>query len=620
MNLKRKILIGYGAALMIMGAAAALSVTNLVALGRATDAILRENYRSILAAENMILSLERQDSGVLMIFSGAPESGLALFMKHEAEFLEWLGRACDNVTIAGETAVVSKIKAAFGVYRDAVHRQAVPSFGTAGQDSSSLIRENFYRTSSEYEKGILPLFESVRAACLELRHLNESTMYSASETAGAVASRAIWTTSVTTGAAFVLVLVFSIVLAGKITGPIKRFMDASRMISNGDYTVRIPVETNDELGSLAGEFNRMTEHLERYREMNIDQIIAEKNRIEAILTSISDGLMVFDTQPRVVGINPEARRIFSLDFSDSSNMSPEDAISDPKLASEIRKVIESNQGLALPDEERLLTIADGAVDRHFLFSVTPARGRDRKLAGAILLLRDVTRLKEVERVKSEFVMAASHELRTPLTSLGMSVDLLIEHVSGGLGDKERGLLHAAHEEVCRMKALVNELLDLSKLEAGKIEMEFETVEVTILFDRVREVFANQLAIKNVTLEVHGGAGLSILADVNKITWVITNLVSNALRYVHDKGIIEVTAIRIGEFAHLAVKDDGPGIPAEYQSRIFEKFAQISGRPGGTGLGLAICREIVRAHGGSIWVESEPGQGSSFLFTIPISGG
>jgi NtrC-family two-component system sensor histidine kinase KinB len=224
----------------------------------------------------------------------------------------------------------------------------------------------------------------------------------------------------------------------------------------------------------------------------------------------------------------------------------------------------------------------------------------------------------VERLKSDFVMAASHELRTPLTGLGMSVDLLLEHASQALREEDRELLQAAHEEVHRMKALVNDLLDLSKIEAGRIELEFESVPVPTLFDHVTAVFKSQIDMKEITLSSRLTGDLAdVRADANKVTWVLTNLISNALRYVSRGGHIQLIARKAGPQVHLSVQDDGPGIPPEYQTRIFQKFVQVKGRvAGGTGLGLAICKEIVRAHGGAIWVESSHGRGSTFTFTLP----
>ena len=607
MTLKKKILTGYGVAFALMGLVVVWAITNLVSLGKATDAILSENYRSILAAENMVDALERQDSGVLLMFLGEAEKGITQFRKNEAVFLEWLARAKDNITIQGEAELVQSVEEDYSIYR---------------KQFSSLtdLRENSRATlePAHYQETVYPLFVKVREACIALRNLNEETMYAASVRAGGVARRAIWSTALVAASALIVALMFSLFLAERIVRPIRRFMEASRKISSGDYAVQVTVETGDELGRLAGEFNQMAQQLGRYHEMNIEQIISEKNKGEAILSSIEDGLVVFDTRLKVTGINPAARRLLDLEFAESSTLQCADILAAPRVCDLIRKTVETGVQPAVPDEQRIIVLSEGEGARHYLFSVTPIRGRDRNLSGIVLLLRDVTRLKEVERLKSEFVMAASHELRTPLTSLGMSVDLLLEHAARGLAEKDRDLLQAAHEEVHRMKALVNDLLDLSKIEAGRIELEFESVPVSTLFDHVEAVFKSQMDMKEVSLtsELTGDTS-GVRADANKITWVLTNLVSNALRYVGRGGHISLLGHRIGPHVHLSVRDDGPGIPPEYQSKIFQKFVQVKGREaGGTGLGLAICKEIVRAHGGAIWVESSAGQGSTFTFTLP----
>jgi len=610
MTLKKKILIGYGVAFALMGLVIAWAVTNLISLGKATDAILSENYRSILAAENMVDALERQDSGILIMFLGADERGIDQFRKSEKMFLEWLARAKDNTTIQGESELVQSIETYYSEYLQLFSR--LTDLHDAAQNSQR-------RSLTTYKDSVHPLFTKVREACIELRYLNEKTMYGASVRANHVAKRAIWSTVLVAASALIVALIFSVFLAERIVQPIRRFMEASRKISSGDYAIQVPVETGDELGCLAGEFNQMAEQLGHYHEMNIEQIISEKKKGEAILSSIEDGLVVFDTTLKVTGINPAARRLLGLEFTESSILQCKEIIPDPNVCDLIHKTVESGIQPKVPDEERIVSIPEGERTRHYLFSVTPIRGRDRNLSGIVLLLRDVTRLKEVERLKSEFIMAASHELRTPLTSLGMSVDLLLEHIAKGLAEKDRDLLQTAHEEVHRMKALVNDLLDLSKIEAGRIDLEFESVPISILFEHLQEVFKNQMDMKAVTLtsEVTGDLP-KIRADANKITWVLTNLVSNALRYVNKGGHIQLMAHRIGPHVHLSVRDDGPGIPLEYHTKIFEKFVQIKERDAeGTGLGLAICKEIVRAHGGTIWVESSPGKGSTFTFTLPI---
>ena len=609
MTLKKKILIGYGVAFVLMGLVVMWAVTNLVSLGEASDAILRENYRSILAAENMVDALERQESAVLLIFLGDSEKGIHQFRENEAMFLQWLARAKDNITIQGEGELVKSIEAHYAKYRQEF--SSLTDLRDAAKQPPEL---------SYYHKTLFPLFAGVRESCIRLRNLNEETMYNASLKAGNVADRAIWSTVFVAASVLTVALIFSLLLAERIVRPLRRFMDASRKISAGDYAVQVPVETDDELGSLAGEFNQMAAQLGQYHEMNIEQIISEKNKGEAILSSIEDGLVVFDTDLKVTGMNPAGRRMLNLEFTEAPTLVCADILSTPNVCEMIRRTVETGTQPDVPEEQRIITLQEEERSRHYLFSVTPIRRKDRNLSGIVLLLKDVTRLKEVERLKSEFVMAASHELRTPLTGMGMSIDLLLEHASQGLTEKDRELLQAAHEEVHRMKALVNDLLDLSKIEAGRIELEFEKVPVQTLFEHAREVFKDQAEIKYVKLTCEPAGDLpDVRADANKVTWVLTNLISNALRYVSQDGQIQMMAKKIGPHVHLSVRDNGPGIPPDYQSKIFQKFVQVKGRQsGGTGLGLAICKEIVRAHGGTIWVESSPGQGSTFTFTLPVA--
>lgn len=609
MSLKKKILIGYGVAFAFMALVVSWAVVNLVSLGKASDAILRENYRSILAAENMVDAIERQDSGILLLLLGDSEIGIPQFRESEALFLQWLGRAKDNITIPGESQLVHAIDADYEKYRRQFSEMT--SLPGAGKAPAVL-------SLSTYQESVYPLFAKIRDACVQLRNLNEETMYTASVRAGQVAGRAIWSTVLVAASASILALIFSLLLAERIVKPLRHFMEASSKISSGDYLVEVPVETRDELGRLAVEFNRMAAQLGRYHEMNIEQIVSEKNKGEAILASIEDGMVVFDTELRVTGINPAARRILELGFTEWSSLRCSDILPGPAVCDLIGSTVESGVQPGIPEEERIITLPAGEQERHYLFSATPIRGRDRLLSGIVLLLRDVTRLKEVERLKSEFVMAASHELRTPLTSMGMSIDLLLEHAAKGLVEKDHELLQVAHEEVYRLKALVNDLLDLSKIEAGKIELQFDRVPVQSLLEHVHDVFRGQLAKSQVELtsEITGDLP-TVRADANKITWVLTNLISNALRYVGEGGHIHFKAVRMGPQVHLSVRDDGPGIPPEYQAKIFQKFVQVKGREtGGTGLGLAICKEIVRAHGGTIWVESSPSEGSTFTFTLP----
>ena len=606
MSLKSRILIGYGAILMIIGLVVLWAVVHIVELGKAGEAILSENYRSIHAAENMINLLERQERGLLLVVLGEKAAGRELVRENGEQFRHWLSRAADNITVAGERELVAELSG-----RADRARKAFLDFS----DDPEPAKDARYR---RYREALLPQLEELRAQCGELRRINENTMVAASREAHRLAGRAFWSTTTVMAVAILLALIFSFFLADRIVRPVRRFMEASRQISSGDYAVQVPENSKDELGVLGIEFNRMANQLGRYHEMNIDKIIMEKNKGQAILSSIEDALIVLDTGLVVTAVNPAARSLLHLAAQGSEGLRIEEVLPDAELVAQIRQTILDGVPPGLPDERRVLSLQSAGETRYFLTSVTAVRGRERDLSGVVLMLRDITRLKEVERMKSEFVMAASHELRTPLTGLSMSVELLTEGLAAKLPERERELLKAAREEVHRMKALVDDLLSLSRLEAGRIEMDFETVPVATVLEHAVSVFRNQAEMKGVELVCElPAAPVEVRLDANKIAWVLTNLLSNALRYVGTGGRVVLSAGESVSHAWFSVLDDGPGIPVEYQGRIFQKFIQVKGQEGGgSGLGLAICKEIVRAHGGTIWVESGPGKGSEFRFQLP----
>jgi NtrC-family two-component system sensor histidine kinase KinB len=604
MSLKQKILMGYAVAITLMGAVVTWAMVNLWSFGQATDVVLRDYYRSINAVEKMLDALARQDVGVLLLLMGETARGRASLAESDTLFLEWLDRSRESIAVAGEREAIAAIKAEYHHYRERLMQLA-----SAGEDEAL--------SPKNYQESILPYSSKVKEGCLALRAMNERTMYAASEEAREEAKRVIYTKASVALLAAMIALFFSLVFAERLVLPLRRLVKAAKSISAGEFHVKLEVETSDELGELAAEFNRMAGELRRYHLMNVDRIVAEHNKGEAILASIEDGLVVFDTEGRVTGINPAGRRIFGIDFKEGDTLLCRDLLAAPGVCDIIAETAATGVQPNLPDDRRILSLGKGEDNRQYLFSATAIRQSSRKFSGVVLLLRDITRLREVERLKSEFVMAASHELRTPLTSLGMGVDLLLEHACHYLPERERDLLQTAHDEVQRMKGLVHDLLDLSKIESGRIELEFEAVPVTALFAEVQDIFRTQAALKGVTLTIDDTSALpQVSADIKKIIWVLSNLVSNALRYVDEGGHIRLAAVADKGQVAIGVSDDGIGIPSEFQAKIFEKFVRVDKKESGrTGLGLAICKAIIRAHGGDISVTSQPGHGSTFTFTL-----
>jgi NtrC-family two-component system sensor histidine kinase KinB len=413
---------------------------------------------------------------------------------------------------------------------------------------------------------------------------------------------------------------FSLLLSNLLTKPVREMVEATQKIAEGNYDIQISVHSSDELGHLTEEFNSMTQKLKGFRDLNIEQIMAEKQKSEAIIRSIDDGIILVDAEFKVTGMNPMARRILNIQPDEPQNRHFLEVVKSEEMFSYVKKSMESGKPLNIEEKQNIFTVERNGNRYHYQFSITPVCGKKGVLIGVVLLLRDVTRLTELDRLKSEFVMTASHELRTPLTSIGMSIELLLENAVKKLDEKEQQLLSAAHEDLQRLKVFVNNLLDLSRIEAGKMEMEFDNIPAHMLFEKVMTIMKSQAEEKGVSLSLDVLKELPrIKADANKVMWVLTNLISNSLRYTDRGGHIRLSAESFGPYIQISVSDDGTGIPYEYQSKIFDKFVQIKSDKvlGGSGLGLAICKEMVRAHGGTIWVDSIPGEGSVFTFTLPI---
>jgi two-component system, NtrC family, sensor histidine kinase KinB len=268
----------------------------------------------------------------------------------------------------------------------------------------------------------------------------------------------------------------------------------------------------------------------------------------------------------------------------------------------------------------ILPLAVAGSQRAFRLRTTPMRDNENHLLGAVTLLEDITHLREIDRLKSEFIATASHELRTPLTSVQMGVHLLLEGAAGELNDKQTEVLGACREDCERLDKLMRDLLDLSRIEAGESQPELQLMKARELIIDEAETLRPQVEAKALSFGVDIPVDLPlVMGDRSQVERVVANLVINAIRYTRQ-GEIRISAELRGHYVAVAVSDTGEGIPPEYLPHIFDKFVQVPGAAtGGAGLGLAICRLIVEAHGGQISVQSEIGHGSTFTFTLPVAG-
>jgi PAS domain S-box-containing protein len=401
--------------------------------------------------------------------------------------------------------------------------------------------------------------------------------------------------------------------------PAEKLTQSVRRISEGQLNQKIDVNTDDEIGELGREFNKMTERLRSYEQMNIQQLIAEKKKSETIVESIADPVIVTDQQGSLILMNQAAATVFDVHGSNWQSKPLREVIGNQSWV----EMLERNGMQSYEEEKRdpLFAFVRNNVTLYFRPRQAQIVDEQGTVQGVVTLLQDVTRFKDLDRMKSEFIATVSHELRTPLTSLSMGIDILSQGVVGAVNQRQRELLIAAKDDSERLRKLVKGLLDLSKLESGKYEMKKEFVDFRRLVAEAVRPLHLLFEEKQIQLEFDVPERLpALFADSHQLIWVVTNLLSNALRFTDPGGSVHLTAKEEEDRLLVTVSDTGHGIPREHQETVFDKFVQVKSStettPGSVGLGLAIAREVVEAHGGRIWLESTVGVGSTFFFTLP----
>ncbi len=346
-------------------------------LGKASEAILKDNYNSILAAENTIDALERQDSAILLFLLENKEQGSQQFQQNQIEFLKWLGRAEGNITVPGEAEIVASIEDAYQDYLTAFFRL---------QQQNNPTTEDYYET-------IVPIIEQIRDRCIKLRNVNQQAMEAASKKAQQISSQAIWSMAIAGAAAAGIGIGFSLLLTRRIVQPLTEMTTATEKIARGEYDIALKVKSKDELGMLAREITTMSQKLKAFRDLNVGKVIVEKQRSEAIVQSIADGIIVVDSKLKIIAINPIAANIASVKSMLATNNHFLDVFSDRNLYQYLRHTAETGKSPQLEDD--ILTVKRGEHSFYYKFAITPVVTEAGEVVGAILLLQDMTKLKEI---------------------------------------------------------------------------------------------------------------------------------------------------------------------------------------------------------------------------------
>jgi len=603
MKLRTKLLIGYLEFVLALGVLGAWSARTLLQMSAVSGRIISENYDSVVAAQQMKESLERQDSAALFDLLGQRARARRQAAEHRIRFDAALAKAAANITEIGEADVVDAIRRD----RDDYYRRFDAFLDATGN------------RTAVYFQSLEPTFDAVRGESDRLLRLNQEAMRRKADNASRIARR--WF-AITLTLAFGLMAIGVVVqmrLSRSVLGPVRQLTETTTRMAAGDLDATVSVTSSDEIGVLADGFNRMAERIRELRRSDLGKLLVAQQTTEAAVDSLYDPVIVADSEGRVTRINAAAERLFGA-RSDITGKPIRDVVRDPRIVQAVGDVLASRRTVASESAAAVLPWSVDGARRAFRLRSTPMVDADGQLVGAVTLLEDITHLSEVSRLKSEFIASASHELRTPLTSVQMGIHLLLEASTGPLNERQQRIVQVCRDDTDRLDRLMRELLDLSKIESGKAALVRAPVATSVLVRDASEPLRRQAEAAGIHFSIDAPAELpSVSVDRGQIERVVTNLVTNAIRVTPSHGSITVSAAQRDGDVSISVSDTGIGIPRDYLTKIFEPFAQVPGASsGGTGLGLAISRRIVEAHGGELRVDSEPGKGSTFTFTVPIS--
>ena len=421
----------------------------------------------------------------------------------------------------------------------------------------------------------------------------------------------------------VIVIPIAWLVSRRIVKPIMRIARASRAIAQGDFNHQVPVTSNNEVGVLAQEFNSMRDDLKNA----IELITKEEKKMTAIVNSLAEGLVLVDGNYRVLHINPAAEHLLNVG-ADQVGEELTLIVQDITLA---RALKESEGQISLNETVNLEVTLDQRGETSTLRIVaSPFLDEAGAVLGTVYVFDDITREKEIDQMKSDFVSLVSHELRTPMTSIIGFVSLILDGKTGPINDKQRRSLVRVQHQAERLADLINDLLDISRIEAGRIQMKQEEISVSEIAEQRIEEISPQADAKSIELRLFASESLPhTIGDQERIGQVFTNLIGNAIKFTPESGKIAVRISANGMLSgkshralHIEVIDTGEGIPIEERERVFNRFHQLGNintrQEGGSGLGLSIVKSIVESHGGTVWVDDGyEGRGSNFQFTLPI---
>jgi signal transduction histidine kinase len=611
LSLRQRIFLTLAPLLLLLTVLGGAGVALLFRLGNSAGAILRENYDSVLAMERLNEALERIESSFQFALHGQEARAREQYARNWSDYEDNLKAEQDNITLPGEAELVAKLTALTERYR-----AEGDAFFARGPGPD---RRRAYFAPG----GLLARFTQIKEVSAAILRMNQDHMERSSEKARRLALHSRAWFAAGSLAAVALAALSAWYTVRTVLRPIQAMTDAALGISAGRLDQLVPVQGRDELARVAEAFNTMTRRLRDYRQSQSARLLRAQRTSQATIDSFPDPVLVVDGEGYVEMANPASRRLLGVVPRQEEERAGGIWHPPEPLRQPLGEALRGERDYVPEGFDRAILLGADGRDRAFLPRILTIRDPYGGTLGAAVLLQEVTRLRLLDQVKSNLVATASHELKTPLTSVRLAVHVLLEESVGPLTPKQTELLVDARENSERLLAMVNNLLDLARLEQGWSQLEFRPESPRALLESAADAARARAKDKGVEIVLDVPDGLpAVAADAARLGNALGNLLDNAITYTDRGGKITLAARAAPGGVALSVADTGVGIPPEHLPHVFEKFFRVPGqsRGAGTGLGLAIVHEIVIAHGGTITCESQPDAGTVFRLTLPLAAG
>ncbi len=607
-KLKSKITLGVLFLFLVIVLLSILGIFFTNKLAEETKGTIVNNYTSVDYSFQMLNSSEdmyllHQQQLKTRAFD---DSVLIGSIKNEKNiFEEKLNQEANNITEPGEAEFVKQLHKDYKDYQDTYLEL---------KSEKSLNEDDFSQLYQDYV--------SLRSGITEVYNMNMFAIQKKSNDLQKIAGEITIYMSVVATASILIALFFILSFPSKIVGPIKELTEKIKSISERNYDQKLEISSKDELGELASAFNNMADRLKLYQAKHIDQLLSEQRRMEALVHNLDDGVLLIDENKKVVLANKTILDITGLKETDIVSHYMPDIAAQNDLMREVYKYTlnldkENNSvkplRIVFNNEELFYNIEKEEIKTYSELS------HQETFIGYLILLKNITQFQARDTAKTNLLATVSHELKTPLSSINLSLKLLDDKRVGSLNEEQKEVINSLRQQSNRLSRVINELLDYSQIETGNIKLRFSPANPEDVIDLGVTALMLQLSEKNINLETEIEDNLpSINADVEKTVFVLVNLLSNAIRFSKENDKIKIKVSRQKNEIYFSVVDNGPGIPKNQQEKLFERFTNIGDKSKrGWGLGLAIAKEFVQAQNGRIWVESEVGEGSNFIFTLPV---